>query len=228
VRFRGKTPVAASPSNNQAAAKAASTTSTAAAATGSKPARQAVTSTKSPSRPGKKEKVRFGQAPQNTLTSAQNGSAENGAASASAGAGTQTASSANPDVPAVNAGNSIGDVSQIPEKQAKTRFSQRPSVPKVKKPKGSSDDDNAPTQDELAAQKVQGAPLGLAPQPAKTKKKKEKGDKTRFTGKPKQPEQVQQPYMGGQQPVDGSPSTAAQPAAGNNQPTSTTPDGTQP
>ena len=182
--------------------------------------------------PGKREKVRFGQAPQQSLPAAQSPSE-----STSGAAATQTANAANPDLPAVDFGNATGAEAQDQEKEGKTRFSQRPIVHKAKKPKDSSDADKdtapSPSPDELATQKVQDTPLGLTEQPAKTKKKKEKGEKTRYTGKEKQPEQVQQPYMGGQKPVDGdAPAPAAQPAASGPQPRSTTPDttpnGTQP
>jgi peptidyl-prolyl cis-trans isomerase SurA len=233
VRFTSKQQPTASSGNTQTANNAAGTTAAPAA-----PAAQvASASNESVQNPGKREKVRFGQAPQQSLPAAQSPSE-----STSGAATTQTADAANPDLPAVDFGNATGAGAQDQETQGKTRFSQRPIVHKAKKPQGSSDadkdtapKDTAPSPDELATQKVQDTPLGLTEQPAKTKKKKEKGEKTRYAAKEKQPEpeQVQQPYMGGQKPVDGdAPAAAPQPAASDAQPRpttpGTTPNGTQP
>lgn len=222
MRFRGKVHSTANSSTTQTASNAAPNAGTgtaASAATQTKPAAPVATASKqSVQIPGKREKVRYGQAPRETLST------------------TQTASATNADVPTANSSSAIGAEAPAQEEvqEKKTRFSERPIVHKVKTPKDSSDDNkaNAASPDELAAQKVQDAPLGLADQPAKTKKKKEKekGDKTRYADKPKQPEPVQQqPYMGGQQPVNpNSAAQPAQPAAGGQQPQPKTPDGTQP
>jgi peptidyl-prolyl cis-trans isomerase SurA len=228
-RLPGKAP--ADSSNPQAAGETPSTTSTPTAAAASNPAPQtaaasnpapqtAAAKTNPADSSGKKVKVRYGQAPQTNLAAGQST-----AVSSSTETGTQTASAANPNV-----GNVIGGETPDSNKQEKTRFSQRPTVPKVKKPNGSGDDQNTPNQDEVAAQKVQDTPLGLAPPPVKAKKKKEKGEKTRYAAaKPKQPETQQQPYMGGQRPVNGNAPAAAPPAAGSEQPRPTAPDGgTQP
>jgi peptidyl-prolyl cis-trans isomerase SurA len=227
VRFRGKAHSTANSSTTQAASNAApsnaapSTEAAASATTPTKPAKPVAAA--SAQIPGKREKVRYGQAPRETLST------------------TQTANATNADVPTAGSGSAIGSVAPAQEEEAqekKTRFSQRPIVHKAKTPKDSSVDDKAKTAtpDELAAQKVQDTPLGLTDQPAKTKKKKatekEKADKTRYADKPKQPApQVQQPYMGGQQPVPAGgnpPAQTAQPAAGGQQPQPKTPDGTQP
>jgi peptidyl-prolyl cis-trans isomerase SurA len=221
VRFRGKVHSTENSSTTQAASNAAPSTEAAASATTpTTPAKPVAAA--SAQIPGKREKVRYGQAPRETLST------------------TQTANATNADVPTAGSASAIGSVAPAQEEaqEKKTRFSQRPIVHKAKTPKDSSDDDKAKTAtpDELAAQKVQDTPLGLTDQPAKTKKKKatekEKGDKTRYADKPKQPAQpVQQPYMGGQQPVPAGgnpPAQTAQPAAGGQQPQPKTPDGTQP
>ena len=105
---------------------------------------------------------------------------------------------------------------EAPAKVEKTRFGSRPRVHKEKKKKGSEDETSQPpaaTAEELATKKVQDAPLGLG-QPAK--KKKEKGEKTRYAAKPKTTEATPQPYMGN--------SSAAEPPATNQ----TQPGGAQP
>jgi peptidyl-prolyl cis-trans isomerase SurA len=212
TRFRGKVRSNANASKTQASKAAPGTGTTASAAAQTKPAAPVTTaSNQNTQTPGKKEKVRFGQAPRESLPA------------------TQTADATSADAPDANSGSPIG----AEEKQEKTRFSQRPAVHKAKKPQDSDDKANAPSADEQAAQKVQDAPLGLADQAAKAKKKeKEKGDKTRYADKPKQPAAPpQQPYMGGQTPVPvggNPPAQAAQPATGGQQPQPQTPNGTQP
>ena len=177
-------------------------------------------------KPGKREKIRFGQAPRESLPPAQN----NASALASGDNKTntspsQTANLNNPDVHVVNSDGSISSESPAPVKEKKTRFSQRPVVHKAKKVKTSTAtaDDSVPppTADELATQKVQDAPLGLAGQTAKTKKKKTKGEKTRMADRPKAPEQPpQQPY----QPQ----STETNPPPASQQPAPKSSDGTSP
>ena len=81
---------------------------------------------------------------------------------------------------------------------------------KVKAPKAAADAQDQPTADDLASQKVQNAPLGLA-DPAAAKKTKPKGDKTRLSEKPKEPDQTPAPYLGKPAPVDAAPA-ASQPA----------------
>jgi peptidyl-prolyl cis-trans isomerase SurA len=206
-----------------AVASAASTTGTPASAAAAKPATQVASTSKTNAlKPGKKEKVRFGQAPRESLP-------------AGSSTETQTASAASPDLPAASSDSVIGAEAPADKQQGKTRFSDRPPVHKVKKTKDSPDDEakaSAPSQDELATQKVQDAPLGLADQQAKAKKAKTKGDKTRYADKQKQPEQVQQPYMGGEQPVDAdhpAPATQpTQPAPAGDQPATKSSGGTQP
>ena len=129
-------------------------------------------------KPGKKEKIRFGQAPSKTLPTAAGTKVED------AGGGDQTASA---DTPA----NPLETKEKPTEK---TRFSARAKT--AKQPKaapGSKTDKLAPAaadSAEVADRQTQSAPLGLAGDTTKKKKKKDNattGDKTRLTDKKKTP-----------------------------------------
>jgi peptidyl-prolyl cis-trans isomerase SurA len=178
-------------------------------------------------KPGKPEKIRFGQAPRESLPSSQNGPTS--AAAGPADANSQTASVTTPEVRFVNPDGSVSSTTAaVPEK--KTRLSNRAPVPKAKKVKGSPDTPPAATADELATQKVQDAPLGLA-DPAAQAKKKQKGDKTRLADKPKPPDQTPAPYLGPKpEPTTTQPAPppADQPAPPAGQPATGTPGATQP
>jgi hypothetical protein len=79
----------------------------------------------------------------------------------------------------------------------------------VKKAKKDKTDPNAPpppTPEDLASQKVQNAPLGLADQ-ADQKKPKPKGDKTRYADRPKAPDETPAPYLGKPAPASGQPAS---------------------
>jgi peptidyl-prolyl cis-trans isomerase SurA len=153
-------------------------------------------------KPGKKEKIRFGQAPRESLP-----------------ANSQVASAATPDntpgvtTPETRYVNPDGTVSGAANAAAekKTRLASRPIVKKPKTPKSDADTDNQPTSDELANQKVQNAPLGLAPDPASQKKTKPKGDKTRIEERPKEPDQTPAPYLGKPESGATAPATTGQP-----------------
>jgi peptidyl-prolyl cis-trans isomerase SurA len=133
-------------------------------------------------KPGKKEKIRFGQAPREALPPAAH-PAENVQQNGEAQVASNSSSS------------------DIPEEQAapverKTRFADRARQPKPKKVKTPDQVENERvtqqgTPEETAAEKTQSAPLGLAGDTA-TKKKasKAKGEKTRYSdevNKSKQP-----------------------------------------
>ena len=172
---------------------AASTSSTASSASSaSAPANNQVASNKT-MKPGKKEKIRFGQAPRETLPSAATKTEDAGAASSS-----DTTQVAANNVPSgmhtVNADGSIANPDTTEAPKQKTRFQDRAKVPKEKKPKGPKVDPFAPapaTQDEVADQQQQGKALGLngdtskikKPNPAKT------GPKRRMTDEKKNGEQ---------------------------------------
>ena len=83
---------------------------------------------------------------------------------------------------------------------------------KVKKDKSDADTPATATPEELASQKVQNAPLGLADQTAAQKKAKQKAEKTRIADRPKAPDETPAPYLGQPQP------SSTQPAPSTNQP----------
>lgn len=128
---------------------------------------------------GKKEKIRFGQAPRETLpVAAEDTNTEN------AGALPETASNepANPLVPA--------------RAQVKKRFSDQARTEKKhkrKKTKGDTFTAAAPDAAEVADRETQSAPLGLNGNTTSKKKKKKKatttGEKTRYSQEKKAPEQ---------------------------------------
>jgi peptidyl-prolyl cis-trans isomerase SurA len=117
-------------------------------------------------KPGKREKIRYGQAPRETLpTASANSSTEN------AGALPETASNA--EQPA----NPLEPTAPT----RKTRFSARAREPK--KPKGSGAPGDAlapapPDAAEVADRQTQSAPLGLSGTTAQTKKKKKASETT--------------------------------------------------
>jgi hypothetical protein len=119
-----------------------------------------------------------------------------------------------PETRYVNPDGSLSSTT-APVTERKTRLSNRERVPKAKRSKSSSDTTDAPTTEEVAGQKVQDAPLGLADQAAPAKKTKQKGDKTRYSAKPKQPEQTPQPYLGNQ---PATPPATSQPAPSSSEP----------
>ncbi len=150
-------------------------------------------------KPGKREKIRFGQAPRESLPNAQVASADN------------TPAVTTPDTRYVNPDGTVSVPTDAPPER-KTRLSNRPPVKKVKTPKAGADTpQDQPTADDLASQKVQNAPLGLADQTAAQKKAKEKGEKTRLSQKPAEPDQTPAPYLGKPAPVQAAPA-ASQPA----------------
>jgi len=138
-------------------------------------------------KPGKKEKIRFGQAPREALPPAAhptNGSEQAGGQTAGgeAAAGNETEvasnSSSSTDIPSAEAAAPV---------ERKTRFAYRAREPKAKKVKTPDQVENErvaeqATSEEAAAQKTQSAPLGMAGDTA-TKKQapKVKGEKTRYS-----------------------------------------------
>ncbi len=227
TRFRGREKPAPLPATTQTAATAtpgaatavagATTAGAATAAPGASTAttQQASNSDQNVQKPGKKEKIRFGQAPRESLPASQVATA-----SAPAAGPDTNPSVTTPETRYVNPDGTIsGATTAAPER--KTRLSSRPTVKKAKKNKSGADASDQPTPEELASQKVQNAPLGLANQTAAQKKAKVKGDKTRYADRPKEPDQTPAPYLG--KPATGEPPAAAQPAAPSpSQPTPTT------
>jgi peptidyl-prolyl cis-trans isomerase SurA len=148
-------------------------------------------STSAPSttmKPGKKEKIRFGQAPRETLPKNETKEVDAGSTAATGneqaqgGTETQVASNVTPaDIPATQAAE---------PKAQKKRFSDRAKIPKSKQVKGPKVDPFAPppeTDEETATQKTQSTPLGLAGDTAKAKKKPKPTQKTRLQDEQKKP-----------------------------------------
>jgi peptidyl-prolyl cis-trans isomerase SurA len=219
-RFRGKaaasTPVQtaqstpAAPAAGGAAAAPASPGATSAPAAAAAPANSAKPATtqqasNSVEKPGKKEKIRFGQAPRESLPTSQVATAV--APDGGPSVTTPETRYVNPD------GTVSGTVSDAPEK--KTRLSNRPVVHKTKASKSkSTDTTDQPTADDLATQKVQNAPLDLSDPNAK--KPKPKGEKSRLSDKPKEPDQTPAPYLGhpDQNPPQAAPAASQNPVPG--------------
>lgn len=135
-------------------------------------------------KPGKKEKIRFGQKPRETLPSEPNGAVED--AGALPEAAPSVAEPANPLEPTAS--------------ETKTRFSARARSPKKEKHAAGSQSDALapppPDAAEVADRATQSGPLGLAGDTASKKKKKEttEGEKTRMADRKKEPgSEKQQP-----------------------------------
>jgi len=133
-------------------------------------------------KPGKKEKIRYGQAPSKTLPEAATQVKTEDAGAA------QAASVDEPVNPLENSGKPT----------QKTRFSARAKVVKQPKPTGPKVDTMAPSAPdaaEVADRQSQAGPLGLAGDTAKNKKKKATttGDKTRLSDKNKKPDASAEP-----------------------------------
>lgn len=158
-------------------------------------------------KPGKKEKIRFGQAPTKTLPNGPETPTED------AGAVPQVAQNNEPPNPL--------EPAAAPEK--KTRFSARARIPKPAKPQGAqgfmktdATTPAAPDAGEVADRQTQSAPLGLAGDTASKKKKKNTTtlEKTRLSDKKKQ--ENEEPAKPAPQPtpipaVPGAPSPAQAP-----------------
>jgi peptidyl-prolyl cis-trans isomerase SurA len=183
-----------------ATAAAPATAAATPAATKPAPTQQASNNKQGTEKPGKREKIRFGQAPRESLPPSQ--VATNVVPDAGAPAVTT------PETRYVNPDGTVsGEQAAAPEK--KTRFSARPVVHKPKTPK-TPDTSNQPTPEELAAQKVQNAPMGLT-DPNAEKKPKQKAEKTRYSAKPKE-ENTTQPYLGKPESAPQAAPAASQPA----------------
>jgi len=156
-------------------------------------------------KPGKKEKIRFGQAPTKTLPKGQATPTEDAGAVQVAGSGQE------PENPLESA-----------PAAKKTRFSDRARVAKEHKGKGSQAqpaDSGAPAPPdaaEVADRQTQSAPLGPT-DPSKKKKGTTTGEKTRMSDRPKEPAQAPDYTPAG--PVPGAPgANGAPPPAANPQP----------
>jgi peptidyl-prolyl cis-trans isomerase SurA len=132
-------------------------------------------------KPGKKEKIRFGQKPRETLPLEPNGSVEN--------AGALPESAANEAEP-------VNPLEAAPPEK-KTRFSseaRKPKQPKSKEPQPDALAPEAADAAEVADRATQSGPLGLAGDTASKKKKKSttEGEKTRLADRKPTPESEKQ------------------------------------
>ncbi|MFC5865414.1 peptidylprolyl isomerase [Acidicapsa dinghuensis] len=192
------------------------------------PAKPAVNSTAKASKaakpvsekPGKREKIRFGQAPRETLPNATETKVEDAGALPKDQVDATTAEITNP-------------LDQAPPEK-KTRFRDRAKLPKEKKPQGPQLDSFTPAppdSQEVADRQTQSAPLGLNGDTAKKKKKHQtsNGQKTRMQERPKDETQKQAPELTPAAPVAGAPAPAKPtPAPESTTPQSTTPQSTTP
>jgi peptidyl-prolyl cis-trans isomerase SurA len=171
-------------------------------------------------KPGKKEKIRFGQAPRETLPNATETKIEDAGAipKTVADAAAEEADSRQPAAPV-----------------QKTRFAARAKLPKAAKPKGPQLDNFTPASpdaSEVADRQTQSAPLGLDGDTSKKKKKKHDtastGQKTRMQERPKDETPKQPLELTPAAPVPGAPAprpvnTSPAPASAPQQ-TPTSPD----
>jgi peptidyl-prolyl cis-trans isomerase SurA len=158
-------------------------------------------------KPGKREKIRFGQAPRKTLPAAPTTAVEDAGALP-----TETASATpEPENPL-----------EAAPVEVKKRFSERARLPKkAKQPAGAQTDTLAPAapdSGEVADRATQSGPLGLAGDTASKKKKKPvtNGDKTRLSDKAKEPqsnEPKQTPQFTPLPAIPGAPAPAEHPTA---------------
>jgi peptidyl-prolyl cis-trans isomerase SurA len=202
------------------AAQTAATTETASATPPASPAATSATNTQvagsGVEKPGKKEKIRFGQAPRETLPAAPTKTEDAGANGA---ATTQVATNNVPQNMQVVGPDGTVENQSVQEKQEKTRFSARAKQPKQKKSKDKTDP-FAPApenQNEFATRQEQSTPLGLNGDTAKPKKAPKPTEKTRLSDKAKEKPE------GDQQPNPPSAGEQAAPPAGTPAPTARQP-----
>ncbi len=177
-------------------------TSTAASATAAT-TKQASKTTTASMKPGKKEKIRYGKAPQETLPNSPAAQTEDAGAVMS-----QTVSAAQEPANPLEA---------TEEPTKKTRFSDRAKEPKQPKEKVQREQKQAmtpaaPDAAEVADRQTQSAPLGLAGDTSKKKKETTSGEKTRLSDRARKPaESEQAPVPTPIAPVPGAPAPSQQP-----------------
>jgi peptidyl-prolyl cis-trans isomerase SurA len=161
-------------------------------------------------KPGKKEKIRFGQAPRETLPAAETKNED---------AGAQVANNDAPQNMQVLNADGTPATEQTEPKKEKTRFAARVKEPKQKKSKDKTDP-FAPAsedKDEVATRQEKSTPLGLNGDTSKPKKVPKPTEKTRYSDKAKDKSDTDQQ----QQPATQAP--AAQPGAPASAPAPNTP-----
>ncbi len=177
-----------------------------------RPAKNSQVASATTQKPGKKEKIRFGQAPTKTLPSTTaTQTVDAGAAGPSAMPSTTAQNGIAPETQV--AANTAGDAPSVGESappEKKTRFSYRAKEPKEKKSKEPKIDPFSPppvSPEEVADRQTQSAPLGLAGDTSKGKKKPKPTEKTRLQDQPKN-----KPADDANAPADAPDTPAAAPA----------------
>ena len=187
------------------ATTAAAATPTAAATTKKSSKKNAqVASASTSMKAGKKEKIRYGQAPRETLPNAATTKTEDAGAL--------------PKV-AENAGDGDNPLEAPAPPEKKTRYMARLKLPKAPKAKGPQLDSFAPAPPaagEVADSQTQAAPLGLGGDTDKKNKKKKHntantGEKTRIQERPKEPSNNAPVEMTPAAPVAGAPAPLTAP-----------------
>ena len=185
---------AAATETAQSETPSASATTPAAAPAAKAPAKNSQVASTAVEKPGKKEKIRYGQAPRETLPAAPT-KTEDAGANAESG-GTQVATNnVPPNMQVVGPDGSVEN-QPVEAKPEKTRYAARAKEPKQKKVKDKSDPfaPSPETSDELATRQEQSTPLGLNGDTTKAKKAPKPTEKTRLSDKTKEkPESDQQP-----------------------------------
>ncbi len=141
-------------------------------------------------KPGKKEKIRFGQAPRETLPAAETQTVDAGAPAPS----TSQVATNNTGMAVTNAEGNVIDTSGDSEKKTKTRFSDRLKETKQKRAQEKAENKHekftppVETPEQLAADKQQSSALGLngdTTKKQKTKSAAKGGPKRRFSDEDK-------------------------------------------
>lgn len=155
-------------------------------------------------KPGKKEKIRFGQAPRETLPSADTRNVDAGAGAGQAQNTQVAVNNPNGGLAVTNAAGDVIDTSGDSEKKTKTRYSDRLKESKQKRAQEKAESKHekftppVETKDELATEKQQDSALGLNGDTTKKKKThaaEKGGPKRRYSDqeKNKQPQQPTPP-----------------------------------
>ncbi|MFT4112214.1 peptidylprolyl isomerase [Silvibacterium sp.] len=201
---QGSAPAAAGAA---ASTSAASSTAAAAPAANGKTRKQQEASAKAAAtqKAGKKEKIRFGQAPRETLPTADTKTEDAGA---NADTSTQVAQNNGSNLKVVGPDGTVAP-EQAEAKKTKGRYSKHVSGPKVKKPDPFAP--VAPSTEDVASRQEQGKALGLNGDTTKQKKVDDTktGPKRRMKDRKKDSDQTQTPSQSQQQ----APAPAAQPAS---------------
>jgi peptidyl-prolyl cis-trans isomerase SurA len=205
------------PANSAAAASPAAAGSTPASGSTQAANTQTASNNSAAMKPGKKEKIRFGQAPRETLPAAATKTEDAGANST--GNTAQVATNNTPsDLRTMNPDGSVANPVQPDAAKQKTRFADRAKIPKSKKDKGNKVDPFAPppvTPDEVATQQQQAKPLGLNGDTSKNKKvdASKTGPKRRMSDEKKNESQPSTSAPANQQPAPAGDTNSPAPAS---------------